>query len=43
MAQLDVRTTGNEKVAGSNPARLATFFLGDLIMKHFLRSFSPFL
>ena len=42
MAQLDVRPAGNQKVAGSNPASSATFFLGGLIMKHFLRSFSPF-
>ena len=34
MAQLDVRPTGDQEVAGLTPARLATFFLGDLVMKY---------
>ena len=37
VAQLD----GNQEVAGSTPAGSATFFRGDLIMKYFLRIFSP--
>ena len=42
VAQLDVHPTSDQKIAGSTPARWATFFRGDLIMKYFLRSFSPF-
>ena len=42
VAQLDVRPTGDQEVAGSTPTGSATFFRGDLIMKYFLRSFSPF-
>ena len=42
MAQLDVPSTGDLEVTGSTPAGSATFFCGDLIMKYFLRSFSPF-
>ena len=42
VAQLDARPTGDQEVAGSTPTRSATFFHGDLIMKYFLRSFSPF-
>ena len=42
VAQLDVGQTGNQEVAGSTPAKSAIFFRGDLIMKYFLRSFSPF-
>ena len=42
MANLDGHLTGDQEVAGSTPAGLATFFHGDLIMKYFLRSFSPF-
>ena len=38
MAQLDVHPTGDLEVAGLNPAKSATFFRGDLIMKYFLRS-----
>ena len=33
---------GYQEVAGLTPARSATFFRGDLIMKYFLWSFSPF-
>ena len=42
MAQLDARPTGDQEVAGSTPAGSATFFRRDLIIKYFLRSFSPF-
>ena len=42
VAQLDACPTGEQEVAGSTPAGSATFFHGDLIMKYFLRSFSPF-
>ena len=33
-AQLDARPTGDQEVAGSTPARSATCFCGDLIMKY---------
>ena len=42
VAQLDVRLTVYEEVAGSTPTGLATFFHGDLIMKYFVWSFSTF-
>ena len=42
LAQLDAHPTGDQEVAGSTPAGSATFFHGDLIMKYFLQSFSPF-
>ena len=42
VAQLDPRPTGDHGVASSTPAVSATFFRGYLIMKYFLRSFSPF-
>ena len=42
VAQLDARPTVDQEVVGSTPAGSATFFRGDLIMKYFLRSFSPF-
>ena len=42
MAQLNVHPTGDQEVAGSTPAGLATFVPGDLIMKYFLRSFPPY-
>ena len=42
MAHLDARPTGDLGIAGSTPAGSATFFRGDLIMKFFLRPFSPF-
>ena len=29
VAELDARPTGDQEVAGSTPARLATFFRGD--------------
>ena len=42
VTQLDERPTGDQEVAGSIPAGPAAFLGGDLIMKYFLRSFSPF-
>ena len=42
VAQLNVRPTGDQEVAGSTPAGSATFIREDLIMKYFLRLFSPF-
>ena len=42
MARLDERPTGDQEVAGSTPDGSTTFFHGDLIMKYFLWSFSPF-
>ena len=42
MAQFDARSTGDQEVAGSTPARSALFFRRDLIMKYILQSFSPF-
>ena len=35
MVQLDAHPTGGQEVARSTPARSATFFRGDLIMKCF--------
>ena len=34
--------TGDEEVAGSIPVGSATFFCGNLVMKYFLWSISPF-
>ena len=42
VAQLDAHATGDQEVAGSTHAGSATFFHGDMVMKYFLRSFSPF-
>ena len=42
VAQLDVHPSGDQEVARSTSAGSATFFPGDLIMKYFLCSFSPF-
>ena len=43
VAQLDVRRTGDQEVAGSTPAEEVDNILSwRLIMKYFLRSFSPF-
>ena len=41
VAQLDARMTGDQ-VAGSTPAEVSNILLWRLIMKYFLRSFSPF-
>ena len=42
VAQLDARPTGDRDVAGSNPAEVGNILSWRLIMKYFLRSFSPF-
>ena len=42
VAQLDAHPTGDQEAAGLIPAGSATFLGGDLTMKYFLRSFSPF-
>ena len=42
VAQLDARPTGDQEVAGSIPAEIGNILSWRLIMKYFLRSFSPF-
>ena len=42
VAQLDARPSGDQEVAGSNPAEVGNILSRRLIMKYFLRSFSPF-
>ena len=42
VAQLDVRRTGDQEVAVSTPAEVGNTLSWLLIMKYFLRSFSPF-
>ena len=42
VAQLDARPTGDQEVAGSNPAEVGNILSWRLIMKYFLRSFSLF-
>ena len=42
MVQLDVHPTGDQEAAGLTPAGSVAFFLGDLIMKCFVWSFSSF-
>ena len=42
VAQLDARPNGDQEVAGSTPAEVDNILLWRLIMKYFLRSFSPF-
>ena len=42
VAQLDACPTSGQEVMGLTPAKSVTFFRGDLIMKYFLQSFSPF-
>ena len=42
MAQSDACPTGDQEIGGLTPAGSATFFRGDMIMKYFLQSFSPF-
>ena len=39
---VDVRPTGDQEVAGSTPAKVGNILSWRLIMKYFLRSFSPF-
>ena len=42
VALLNASPTGDQEVTGLTPKGSATFFHGDLIMKYFLWSFSPF-
>ena len=42
VAQMAAHPTGDQEVAGSTPARSATFFHGALIMKNLLWPFSTF-
>ena len=42
VAQLDARPTGDQEVAGSTPTEVGNILSWGLIMKYFLRSFSPF-
>ena len=42
VAQLDARPTGDQEVVGSTPAEVGNILSWRLIMKYFLRSFSPF-
>ena len=42
VAQLDARPTGDQEVPGSTPAEVGNILSWRLIMKYFLRSFSPF-
>ena len=42
VAQLDARPTGDQEFAGSTPAEVGNILSWRLIMKYFLRSFSPF-
>ena len=42
VAQLDARPTGDQEVAGSTPAEVGNILSWRLIMKYFLRSYSPF-
>ena len=41
MAQSDARPTGDQEVAGSSPVGSGNILSWRLIMKYFLRSFSP--
>ena len=42
VAHLDARPTGDQKVMGSTPHGVGSFLSWRLIMKYFLRSFTPF-
>ena len=42
VAQLDAPSAGDQEVAGSTPAEVGNILSWRLIMKYFLRSFSPF-
>ena len=42
VARLDARPTGDQEVAGSTPTEVGNILSWRLIMKYFLRSFSPF-
>ena len=41
LAQLDACPTEDQEVAGSTPAEVGNILLWRLLMKYFLRSFSP--
>ena len=41
MAQLDAGPTGDQEVAGLTPAEVGNILLWRLIVKYFLRTFSP--
>ena len=41
VARLDARPTGYQEVEGSTPAEVGNILSWRLIMKYFLRSFSP--
>ena len=41
VVKLDARPTGDQEVAGSTPAEVGNILSWRLIMKYFLRSFSP--
>ena len=43
VAQLDAGLTGDQEVAGLIPVEVGNILSWRLIMKYFLRSFSPFL
>ena len=42
VAELDARLTGDQEVMGSTPAEVGNILSWRLIIKYFLRSFSPF-
>ena len=42
VAQLDARQTGDQEVAGLTPTEVRNILSRRLIVKYFLRSFSPF-
>ena len=42
VAQWDAHPTGDQEVMGSIPAEVSNILSRRLIMKYFLRSFSPF-
>ena len=42
VAQLEVHLTGDQEVTGSTPAEVGNILSWRLIVKYFLRSFSPF-
>ena len=42
VAQLDARSTGDQEIAGSIPAGYGNILSWRLIMKYYIRSFSPF-
>ena len=42
VAQLDARSTGDQEVGGSTPAKVDNILSWRLIMKYFQQSFCPF-